>query len=512
VCFFALTTSVAANRTTAIGMFSRSFESPLAKEISLRFPILLNKAYTKAQKGRVMYPNEFNKLREEKKIPNRVKYTANEYDQIKGLIAEGNLVTAEIYEYVQKDKKEKGGVEDSEQELANKKFVFLKLHHYDSATRNIVSFSLYSKPETAVIDLVRHLMPLESDRYLAKPIPAGSKVAVITPLDNVSLNNFYDYLMQLEFDVRVLSGNDMSAPYLNELEPLRSLGSRKLSYTRMMDVAEFAAPSLSAAADNEADRLEYNTFAALEARKVAGFERELSQSLGAIRSRTNADYLLVLKPDGKKSFARGFDLQQGEMVWFQDSFPATSNAAGDVLAAMIAEMQRPAVTLPEEQFEAMAQAKEKMTAQGVGGGLASVAILDFYDRTNTALYTWLSSSLAGAVDDSMKKIFEYDRAEEKKSTEAGNRFFKSPADITPEKLKDFQKATGADYLIFGFYTLNEKSGNIAIESKVYDLVKKAPIGGSVTESPVDVRLFNTVDEISQNIVQDIFNMTQGQGK
>ena len=290
------------------------------------------------------------------------------------------------------------------------------------------------------------------------------------------------------------------------------MNRKKLSYAVVKDVSAYSPPSYSAAADNDADQAEYEQFAELERRNVAGFDHELAQSLRKIRGRTNADYLLVLSPNGKKSFARGFDLNQGNMIWFQDSFQSQSNAAGDVLAAMITEMQRPTKTLPDEQFEALAQEKEKMSAQGASGGLASVAILDFYDRTNTVLYTWLSSSLSAAVDDSMKKIFEYDRAAESKSAEAGSRLFKSPADVTPDKLKEFQKATGADYLIFGYYSLNSKTGNITIESKVYDLVKKSAIGGSVTESPVDVRLFNTVDEISQGIVQDIFNMTQGQSK
>ncbi len=490
-------------------MFYRRFDSPLSKEISLRFPILLNKAYTKAQKGRVMYPNEFIKLREEKQIENRVRYTTAEYDKIKPLISDGNLITAEIYEY-QQQQKPAPGEEAKPQDLPDKKFVFLRLHHYDSVTRNMVSFNMYSTPETAVRDMVRHLLPLEEGRYLAKPIPAESKIAIITPLEGSNLNGFYEYLMQSKFDVRVLTGLDNSALYVNEMESLRHIESQKLAYAVVKDVTAYAPPSYSAAADNDADRAEYEQFAALESRMVAGFDRELGQSLTAIQSRTKADYLLVLKPDGKKSFARGFDLHQGNMIWFQDSFPSKSNDAGEVLAAMITEMQRPTATLPEEQFETLAQEKDKMSAQGAAGGLASVAILDFYDRTNTVLYTWLSSSLSAAVDDSMKKIFEYDRNEEKKSTEAGNRIFKSPSDITPDKLKEFQKATGADYLIFGFYSLNNKTGNITIESKVYDLVKKKAIGGSVTESPVDVRLFNTVDEISQGIVQDIFSMTQGQ--
>lgn len=492
-------------------MFYRRFDSPLAKEISLRFPILLNKAYTKSQKGKIMYPNEFNKLREEKQIENRVKYTVAEYDKIRKLIGDGSLITGEIYEYQQKQKAQPGA-ETPPLDIPDKKFVFLRLHHYDSQSGIITSFSTYSSPETAVIDLVRLIMPLEAGRYLAKPIPAESKIAIIAPLEGVGLNSFYEYLMQLKFDIRVLTGLDNAPIFVNEMEPLRNIESAKLSYAAVKDLESYGPPSYSAAADNDADRAAYEHFAELESRVVGNFGGELKQSLASIRARTKADYLLVLRPDGKKSFARGFDLNQGNMIWFQDSFPSKSNDAGEVLAAMIAEMQRPTVTLPDEQFEAMAQEKDKMSAQGAAGGLASVAILDFYDRTNTVLYTWLSSSLSAAVDDSMKKIFEYDRAAEAKSTEAGTRLFKSPAEVTPDKLKEFQKATGADYLIFGFYSLNAKTGKITIESKVYDLVKNKAIGGSTTESPVDVRLFDTVDEISQGIVQDIFNMTQGQSK
>jgi hypothetical protein len=159
------------------------------------------------------------------------------------------------------------------------------------------------------------------------------------------LNNFYEYLMQSGFDVRVLSGNDMAVTNLQELQPLRQIASPRLSYAIARDLEAYHPPSFSAVADNDADRAEYEYFAALENRMVASFDRELNQSLSKIRARTNADYLLVLSPDGKKSFARGFDLNQGSMVWFQDSFQPASNAAGDVLAAMITEMQRPTKTL-----------------------------------------------------------------------------------------------------------------------------------------------------------------------
>ncbi|HRP70133.1 MAG TPA: hypothetical protein PLY93_11425, partial [Turneriella sp.] len=213
---------------------------------------------------------------------------------------------------------------------------------------------------------------------------------------------------------------------------------------------------------------------------------------------------------GSQSFARGFDLSTGSLFWFQDSFPSRSSSNEDILEAMIKEVQRPTTTLSNEQFMAIASEKDRMSSQGASGGLARVAILDFYDRTNSPLYTWLSGSLSSAVDDSMKKIFEYERNDETKSNAAGTKYFKSPADISSSRLKDFQKETNADYIIFGFYSLDKKTGNVVIESKVYDLMKNKAIGGSKSESPVDVRLFNSVDQIAQGIVQDIFTMTQRQ--
>ena len=496
---------------TAIGTFTRRLDSPVSKEVILRFPIFLSKAYTRAHKGRVMYPNEFIRLREVNKIPSKILYTPDEYAAIAKVLNGGSLVTGEIYEYEPK----KPGQESEEEpavDIPKEKMVFVRIHHYNSETRKIVSFSVYSKPETIVIDIVRHLLPLEKDRYLWRPIPAGSKIVLLAPLDAVSLNNFLAYLLELKFDVRMATGNDYETLQPQELEPLREIHSNAISYSTAALPFELSVPPLSAAQDNEAEREAYNEFAALYSKKLTGFERTLGSTLASFKSRTNADYLLVLQPHGKQPFARGFDLNRGGLTWFQDTFPAKSSAPGEVLASMIAEMQRPMKTLDEAEFEKIAQEKDRMTAQGASGGLASVAILDFYDRTNSPLYGWMSSSLSVAVDDSMKKIFEYERANETKSNEVGAKIFRKPSDVTPKNLKDFQTQTGADYLIFGFYSLNKQTGNIVIESKVYDLVKQTAIGGSTTESPVDVRLFNVVDEISQGIVQDIFTMTQTQNK
>ncbi|AFM12650.1 hypothetical protein [Turneriella parva] len=510
--FAAASGSLSATGTTAIGTFSRRFDSPVSKEIILRFPIFLSKAYTRAKKGRVMYPNEFSRMRDEKKIASRVIYAPEEYAQISKLVEGGNLLTGEIFEYAEKAKDEDGNEIEPTAEVPDKKYVLVKLYHYSASTGKISAFTVYSKPETVVIDLLRTMLPLEKDRYLSRPITSASKLAIMAPLEPVELNDFYISLLSQKFKVHALSGSDFESTTPKDLQYTRHLVTQGVSYFAPMLTVSEMPPPLSAAGDNEANNADYNAFSAIVARKDYGFDRELRGILGRIRGRTGADYLLLLNPDGKNSFARGFDLTTGGMVWYQDSFPAKSSANSEMLASMISEMQRPLVILSEEQINKIAEEKDRMSAQGASGGLASVAILDFYDRTNTPLYTWLASSLSIAIDDSMKKIFEYDRANEKKSFEAGSRIFRSPTDVNEKTLKEFQAATGADYLIFGFYSVSAKTGNIVIESKIFDLAKKKEIGGSTTESPVDVRLFNVVDEISQGIVQDIFSMTQQQTK
>lgn len=502
--------SLAASAKTAIGTFVRRQESPTSREIILRFPILLNKAYQRAQKGRVIYPNEFDLLREENKIPAKVLYTPDEYATIAKFIDEGALVTGEIYEYNPEDENE--DEDDDTTAQTEETRVFVRLHHYNAKTKKLVSFNVDSTPENVVTDLVRYILPLEEDRYLMHPIAAKSRITVIAPLDAPSLNNFLAYLLELQFDVRLATGSDYTTLVPQELEVLREIQTSTVSYSTVAVQQELVVPPLSAALDNAAERRDYNHFAALYAQNVAGFSRRLSSILSALRQQSGADYLLILQPYGKKPFARGFDLRRGGLAWFQDSFPVKTSNPGEILASMIAEMQRPAKTLDEAQFAQLAQEKDRVPSQGSSGNLASVAILDFYDRTNSPLYAWLSNSLSTAIDGSMQRIFEYERANEKISSEIGKKVFRSPSDISSKNLKEFQTQTKADYLIFGFYSINPQNGNIVIESKVFDLVKKTAIGGSRTESPVDARLFNVVDQIAQGIVQDIFTMTQKQNQ
>ncbi|MBV6492402.1 MAG: hypothetical protein LDLANPLL_00395 [Turneriella sp.] len=515
--YLVVTVSVTAAVPTSIGYFAKASDTPLSHEIVLRFPIVLSKALQKANRGALIYPNEFSRRREKIKLKNQVLYKADEYKKLQDILDNGSLITGKIFEYEPKNivlrKNNDKKIEPStEMDGIDKRNVLVKLYHYNSATNYITTFWVYSKPETVVVDMVRRIFPLVGDRYLKAPIAAGSKVAVLATLNALELNQFYMELSRQRYRVHTLSGDDFTALAANDVEPLRSIQSRLVSYDAVRTLEEEPPFALSAAVDYSDDLADRNEYEAVREQMTNQFAKNFSSVLKKIQAHTQADYLLLFRPQGKKSFARGFDLHSGSLVWFQDSFPSKSSSNEDVLTAMVSEMQRSTPTLSDEQFVELGSQIDKMTAQREDGSLASVAILDFYDRTNSPLYAWLSGSLSSAVDDSMKKIFEYNRNEEQKSNAAGRKFFKSPADITTARLKEFKNETGADYIIFGFYSLSTSSSNIVIESKVYDLVKLTAIGGSVSQSPVDVRLFNAVDEIAQGVVQDIFNMAQKQSK
>ncbi|MCS6972427.1 MAG: hypothetical protein NZL89_05310 [Leptospiraceae bacterium] len=491
--------------TTYVGAIAYYQKNPAAREIALRFPIALSRAYARLQKeyrSKVVYPNQFRKLCQEKNLPFRAVYAPADYQLLKDVLQGGSLVTAEIrvYDPDEEEDEDEAKKDDkkAESSLPEEITAYASLYHYNSTTGEMHSFFITAHPEVAVREMVRYILPMENGRYLLRPIATKSSLAILSPLDPLSLNSVLTYLLEWGYDVRVLGGNDFGMLDLSRLELLREIQTVNVSYYTPEETIVPAAA-------------EEREFAQLFQEKVKEFPQRLTAQLRALGKKVGAHYLVVLQPFGKHPFARGFDLRRGELVWRQDQFAEKSDNPGLRIAAMVSEMQRVGPQIAKEELEQIVAEKDRVSAQRDTGGLARVAILDFYDRTRSPLYNWLSVSLSSAVNDSMQRIFEFERTEEKKSNEAGAKLFAGGKNLTLKTLQAFQTELDADYLILGFYSLNPKNGNVIIESKVYDLVKKKEIGGKVLESTVDVQLFNAVDEIASGVVQDILQMTQ-QGK
>jgi hypothetical protein len=129
-----------------------------------------------------------------------------------------------------------------------------------------------------------------------------------------------------------------------------------------------------------------------------------------------------------------------------------------------------------------------LTADALGGKPATgakttlkVAILDFKDETGSNLYTWLSDSLPDAIDQSMRKDFEYKR---------------QPAE------------TGANLVISGKYEMASGKNGIHIEAKIYFRDTDQILGTEGVDAPLDAELFNSTKILSDKLVAKFHQMVK----
>ena len=246
--------------------------------------------------------------------------------------------------------------------------------------------------------------------------------------------------------------------------------------------------------------------------------------LKKIRKRFKADYLLFYNKGGQKthskidfkvknktSFARGINIKTGRLVYVQDTFQGSSNIEAES-ETLIAELQK----APEIKKESLRRAgrpkapsKDK-SEQADDSDKALVAILNFYDRTDTTSYTWMSTSLADAINKSMLQVFEFNRATPDEVQKQSDAVLKGSDKVNKDVLKRLQEATGVDYVVLGKYTYSAATKKITVTAAVYDLYTYDKIGEALAKTETDVRLFGSVDTVAQKIVKDIFKFAASQ--
>lgn len=129
-----------------------------------------------------------------------------------------------------------------------------------------------------------------------------------------------------------------------------------------------------------------------------------------------------------------------------------------------------------------------LTADALGGKPATgakatlkVAILDFKDETGSNIYTWLGGSLPDAIDQSMRKEFEYKR---------------QPAEV------------GANLVISGKYEMASGKNGIHIEAKIYYRDTDQVLGAEGVDAPLDAGLFNSTRMLSDKLVAKFHRMVR----
>lgn len=494
VIFLGLTSAVAAaSRTTAVGPVTGSTQGVTANEIELRLPLILSRALKKIvlknqAASRFVFPNQFAEFLKARKIESKTRFTLPEYEQLRGAVDAGGILTVEL--------------------IPSEQNSIACLNYFDYSTYALTSIIVTSDPLNLTIQLAKHFMQIETRRMVLDTIKPGAKLVVLTSLDPVQHNTLMLHFMEQGYRLASLPDNAGYTP--TDLSALREFDSNGLSYNipRYPLKEEEIKLILSPVSDEDEENFLYETTTNQYMRFLDGIVGEMALAGASLTSKTGADYLLVFSERGKDSFARAMDLKTGNIVWQQDGFPdAASSSLADIAAALTQSLNTPPPVVNTDQFKLMLDGGRPGVA-GQSGGLASVAILDFYDRTNSKLFGYLSSSLSQAADDSMQRIFEFQRLDPGKGNTAGATHLKAGTAAEKSALKAFQQQTGADYLIFGDYVYDKKSKKVTIRAQAYDLVRLIPVSNQSLESPVDATLFTAVDQISERIVQDILLLAQ----
>jgi TolB-like protein len=480
-----------APRAIAFGPIVSAEGSAQGNELELRFPLLTSKALKVTGKaGRILFPNQVADILKKSELKPQARYTLKEYAKIRGELGGANLVTGEI--------------------LPADTGARTRLHYFDFEKNTLTSLEVRADPGEIAPAMVRQFLQLEDNRIMLTAIPLRAKIILCTSLEAKFHNELIAELLHKGYQV-VLSQDENSFSE-NEILRMKYFESSAVSYVSPEREAHEANVKLilSPASDEDEEKYVYEQSSRQFDAYYTNFPETLSKTAIDLGTKTNADYLLVVYADGRNSFARALDLKNGGIIWKQDAFPeAKSSDTVDVVVEIVRQMQQVPLNVATENLR-IDLSQGKQSAKGQGGGLASVAILDFYDKTNTQLYSYLSSSLSQAVDGSMQRIFEFDRANVDKSNQAGRAHLKASGDADKKALAAFQQQTGADYLIYGDYTFNTKTGKVSIRARIYDLARKTVIGTTVMESNVDGTLFTAVDQIADKIVQDILLMAQSQ--
>jgi len=493
IFFVALSLQLSAARSLAIGPVTGTTMGISPNEMELRLPLILSKALKKITLKNVVapqfiFPDKFAEALKAKNIEPKAIFTAAEYGKLKSFVDAGGIITVEL-------------LEASGNASA-------RLNYFDYSSGAITSAVVTAPATELVFAVAKQFLQIEAHRTALDVITPGSKIALITSLDSIAQNQFMMHFMSEGYNIASIS--ESTGLGGADMRSMRELKSNGLSYQIPRAALEQDEIKLltSPLGDEDEDKFTFDSVTSAHQRYIDGFENTLAESSATLRAKTGADYLLVFTEDGRKSFGRAVNLKNGNIVWQQDLFPeANSSSLADLAIALTQSLKTPPPQINADQLR-LSLGGAKPGVAGQAGGLASVAILDFYDRTNSKLFGYMSSSLSQAVDSSMQNIFEFQRADSVLANSAGAAHLKTQAEAEKTSLKAFQKQTGADYLIYGEFVYDKKTKKVTIRAQAYDLVRIIPVSTQSLESPVDATLFTAIDQIAERIVKDILLLAQ----
>lgn len=147
----------------------------------------------------------------------------------------------------------------------------------------------------------------------------------------------------------------------------------------------------------------------------------------------------------------------------------------------------------------VALTEAKIADGKTGAAPLKIAILNFNDETKSNICGWLSASLPDAIDQSMRREFEYLRpkpaAVQKLADESAGK-----------SEKDRSTALGVNLVISGRYTLNENKSAVRIDAQIYYAGTDSVLGSETVDSPLDAQIFGATKMLSEKLVEKLHQL------
>lgn len=506
VLFLALSPSLYAEPVIAFGLFKNQSRYGALTEFEVRLPVEIIKQLRKNERFEAVYPAETAEAAKEAEVEFKYRYTKKEYEKLCDELDSRYLVTAELN--------------------SDGNTVSAIIYSYDVEKDELITLN-FKEPtqeflKTTVLGTLKVFNSLYGEKifYQKQAIPENARIAFMSYQPEAEQNFFMIELMQAGFQVASFSVSDFSEYIKQESEKILKIQSGPLTQEKLMpyEPVEFKLP-LSPIADNQKDldnlllkKKNVNDFVYNYTRLQQGVFKKIREAYGS-------EYLLLVSPQNDEDHMtlQSYDLKTGEPVYYRTGIEETENdtyPTQGIYKAFIADLlQKEPEPVVDDIGGITALEKTDKTGTDEEGELASVAILNFFDRTDTVLYTWMSESLSDAINGSMHKRFEYKRTRAETAQQTGAEVFANVTDIgqlPQSKLFEYKQKTGADYLIFGAYTIDPETSEINIEARIYDLYDQKLIGGTTEKTPANNKMFLVVDIIAGKIVQDIYRMAHAQ--
>ena len=413
----------------------------------------------------------------------------------------------------------------------NVKYILVEIRIFSKKNNKVFSFQIegyrYRPGNLALQAFMTIRNYFAKKRFTKVKIPPPAKLLLISNLADEKVNLFAIEMLRKGYR---FSSNGFATfnPFLSqEIELFRNFQSASNSLVKIKKLGKRWQHYLVSNLKKNSTSLEK---AIIENQKIqnsySNYRSSVLEKITKLGEASQANFLVIIyiDKDKEKSFARGYDLRKGDLVWLQDSFLEKSDNIRKTTAIISREMLKSVKTKiwkPKKRRTTINEESNVNTSKKNKGNYRSketedkavVAIINFYDNTKSQNFSWLSVSLADSINDSMQNKFIYKRAKkgtiQKKTQEILKGKFDLKKDTKEELLRKIE-VLGTDYLIFGRYTFDKIEEVINIEAKVFNLFTKKQIGKAFATSKTDMSLFINVDLVVDKIVKDIYKFAISQ--